>query len=141
MPTRIHPGHTRRLPLVLVVVLSALLAVSGFAATAPTPTPVPSLKTRVQVVEVIKTGSTIRVDPDRVKLKRKTDVVVWVTNGLSLKVEFKPGNPAPGNPFTDLTCKGRFCGVLAPPDVAPNVFRYSVTVDGVILDPTVEVIP
>jgi hypothetical protein len=64
-----------------------------------------------------------------------------VTNGLSLKIEFKKGNPPPGNPFTDLICKGRFCGVLAPPDVAPGVFNYKVTVDGVVLDPNVEVIP
>ena len=106
-----------------------------------TPTPVPALKTKVQVVEVIKDGTTIRVDPDRVKLKRKTDVVLWVTNGLSLKITFKAGNPAPGNPFTDLACKGSFCGVLTPPDVAPNVFRYSVTVDGQTLDPSVEVVP
>lgn len=138
MPKLVHPGSSRRLPVVLVV--SALLAAPGFAA-GPTPTPVPALKTKVHVVEVIKDGSTIRVDPVRVKLKRKNDVVVWVTNGQSLKIEFKKGNPAPGNPFTDLACKGRFCGVLTPPDVAPNLFHYSVTVDGQTLDPTVEVVP
>jgi hypothetical protein len=76
-----------------------------------------------------------------VKLKRRSEIVVWVTNGQSLKVQFKAGNPAPGNPFTDLTCKGRFSGVLTPPDVAPNVFRYTVNVDGVVLDPDVEVVP
>jgi hypothetical protein len=138
MPTLVHPGRSRRLAAVLVV--SALLAAPGFAA-GPTPTPVPSLKTKVHVVEVIKDGTTIRVDPVRVKLKRKTDIVVWITNGLALKVEFKKTNPAPVNPFTDLACKGRFCGVLTPPDVAPNVFQYSVTVDGQTLDPTVEVVP
>jgi hypothetical protein len=140
MPARVLHGLHRRLPALGVV--SALLAAPAFAAgPTPTPTPVPSLKTKVQVVEVIKDGSTIRVDPDRVKLKRKTDVVVWVTNGLDLRVEFKKTNPAPGNPFTDLTCRGRFCGVLNPPDVEPNAFRYSVTVDGQTLDPTVEVVP
>jgi hypothetical protein len=138
MPARVLPGLHRRLPVLCVV--SALLALPAFAA-GPTPTPVPSLKTKVQVVEVIKEGSTIRVDPDRVKLKRKIDIVVWVTNGLDLRVEFKKTNPAPGNPFTDLTCRGRFCAVLNPPDVEPNSFRYSVTVDGQTLDPTVEVVP
>jgi hypothetical protein len=138
MPARVLPGLHRRLPVLCVV--SALLALPAFAA-GPTPTPVPSLKTKVQVVAVIKDGSTIRVDPDRVKLKRKTDVIVWVTNGLDLRVEFKKTNPAPGSPFTDLTCRGRFCGVLNPPDVEPNSFRYSVTVDGQTLDPTVEVVP
>lgn len=138
MPARVLHGLHRRLPVLCVV--SALLALPAFAA-GPTPTPVPSLKTKVQVVAVVKDGSTIRVDPERVKLKRKTDVVVWVTNGLALKVEFKKTNPAPVNPFTDLICKGRFCGVLTPPDVAPNVFAYSVTVDGQTLDPTVEVVP
>lgn len=100
-----------------------------------------SFKTKVKVVEVIKDGNTIRVDPVRIKVKRKSEIVVWVTNGQSLKIEFKKGNPSPGNPFTDLICKGRFCGALTPPDVAPSVFRYKVTVDGVVLDPDVEVVP
>jgi hypothetical protein len=100
-----------------------------------------TLNLKVKVVEVIKTGTTITVNPAKVKLKRKEEIVVWVTNGLSLKIEFKKGNPAPGNPFTDLTCKGRFCGVLTPPDVAPGVFQYKATVDGVVLDPNVEVVP
>ena len=138
MPARVLHGLHRRLPVLCVV--SSLLAFPAFAA-GPTPTPVPSLKTKVQVVAVIKEGSTIRVDPDRVKLKRKTDVVVWVTNGLDLRIEFKKTNPVPGNPFTDLTCRGKFCGVLNPPDVEPNSFRYTVTVDGQTLDPTVEVVP
>lgn len=100
-----------------------------------------SLKVKVKVVEVIKSGTTLQVNPVKVKLKRKAEIVVWVTNGQSLKIEFKKGNPAPGNPFTDLTCKGRFCGALTPPDVAPAVFKYKVTVDGVVLDPDVEVVP
>ena len=138
MPARVL--HGLQLRLIVLCVVSALIALPAVAA-GPTPTPVPSLKTKVQVVAVIKDGSTIRVDPDRVKLKRKSDVVVWVTNGLALKVELNKTNPAPVNPFTDLTCKGRFCGVLTPPDVAPNVFAYSVTVDGQTVDPTVEVVP
>ncbi|HEV8609305.1 MAG TPA: hypothetical protein VGS98_04470 [Thermoanaerobaculia bacterium] len=107
----------------------------------PTATPPTDLKLKVRLVEVVKSGTTVTVNPVKVKLKRKQDVVVWVTNGLSLKIEFKKGNPPPGNPFTDLICKGRFCGVLTPPDVAPGVFNYKVTVDGVVLDPNVEVIP
>ena len=107
----------------------------------PLPTPVGGLKVKVKVVEVTRSGSTLQVNPVKVKLKRREEVVVWVTNGASLNIVFKPGNPAPGNPFTDLTCKGRFCGVVTPPDVAPGVFNYSVTVDGVVLDPNVEVIP
>jgi len=100
-----------------------------------------TLNVKVKVVEVIKTGTTITVNPVKVKVKRKEDVVVWVTNGQLLKVEFKKGNPAPGTPFTDLTCKGRFCGALTPADVAPAVYQYKVTVDGVVLDPNVEVVP
>jgi hypothetical protein len=100
-----------------------------------------TLNVKVKVVEVIKTGTTITVNPLKVKLKRKEEIVVWVTNGLQLKIDFKKGNPAPGNPFTDLTCRGRFCGVLTPPDVAPGVFQYKATVDGVVLDPNVEVVP
>ena len=100
-----------------------------------------TLKVKVKVVEVTKSGTTLQVNPVKVKLKRKEEIVVWVTNGQSMKIEFKKGNPAPGNPFTDLICKGRFCGVLTPPDVAPGVFNYKVTVDGVVLDPNVEVVP
>ncbi len=134
MPKIIHPGLFRWL---LALVLVALLFLPTSGATAQTDT----LKTKIKVVEVTTDGTTIRVDPARVKLKRKTDVVVWVTNGQSLKIDFKTGNPSPGNPFTDLVCKGQFCGALTPPDVAPNVFRYKVTVDGVVLDPDVEVVP
>lgn len=100
-----------------------------------------TLNVKVKVVEIIKSGTTLQVNPIKVKLKRKQEIVVWVTNGQALKIEFKKGNPPPGNPFTDLTCKGRFCGVLTPPDVAPGVFQYKATVDGVVLDPNVEVIP
>lgn len=131
MPMIVLPG---RAPVLLLG--SILMLPAG-----PTPTPVPEPKTKIKVVEVIKDGATIRVDPSRVRLKRKSEIVTWVTNGQSLRVEFKRENPAPGNPFTDLTCKGRFCGVLTPTDVAPNVFRYSVNVDGVVLDPDVEVVP
>ena len=134
MPKIVPPGRCQRAP---VFLLASIL----FLPAGPTPTPVPLPKMKVKVVEVIKDGATIRVDPSRVKLKRRSEIVVWVTNGQSLKVQFKAGNPTPGNPFTDLTCKGRFCGVLTPPDVAPNVFRYSVNVDGVVLDPDVEVVP
>jgi hypothetical protein len=123
------------------LVSSLVISALNLLAQAPTPTPTPSLNMKVKVVEVSKSGSTITVNPVKVKLKRKEEVVVWVTNGTSLKIDFKAGNPAPGNPFTDLTCKGRFCGVLTPPDVAPGVFNYKVTVDGVVLDPNVEVVP
>jgi hypothetical protein len=124
------------------LVSSLVLPALDLLAQGPTPTPTPTttLKTKVQVVEVTKSGSTITVNPEKVKLKRKEEIVVWVTNGTSIKIDFKPGNPPPGNPFTDLTCKGRFCGALTPPDVL-GIFNYKVTVDGVVLDPNVEVVP
>jgi hypothetical protein len=137
-----HPTRSRwfwTFVLVSSLVLPALEL--GAQTPQPTPTPPTDLKLKVKLVEVVKSGTTVTVNPVKVKLKRKQDIVVWVTNGLSLKVEFKKGNPPPGNPFTDLVCKGRFCGVLMPPDVAPGVFNYKVTVDGVVLDPNVEVIP
>jgi hypothetical protein len=130
----------RWFPVLAVVSLLAVPADTS-AQTSPTPVPTEAMKTKVKVVEIIKDGTSIKVEPARVKLKRKTDIVVWVTNGMSLKIDFKRGNPAPGNPFTDLVCKGRFCAALTPPDVAANVFRYKVTVDGVVLDPDVEVVP
>ncbi|HZI66471.1 MAG TPA: hypothetical protein VFF17_07895 [Thermoanaerobaculia bacterium] len=129
----------------LVLVSSFLVPALDLGAqtTPPTRTPTPTaerLNVKVKVVEVIKSGSTITVNPVKVKLKRRQEIVVWVTNGTSLKVEFKKGNPPPVNPFVDLTCKGRFCAALTPPDVL-GVFNYNVTVDGVLLDPNVEVVP
>lgn len=100
-----------------------------------------SLKPKVHVVEVFTDGKTVTVSLKTVKVKKKAEIVVWVTNGQSMTIDFKkPGNPAPGNPFTDLVCnKGRFCGALKPPEVE-GIFKYSVTVDGVVLDPNVEVV-
>ena len=135
-PTR--SGRFRILVLVSSFLVPALEL--GAQTTPPTPTPVPDLKVKVKVVEVIKSGSTITVNPVKVKLKRKQEIVVWVTNGAALKVEFKKTNPPPVNPFVDLTCKGRFCAALTPPDVL-GVFNYNVTVDGVLVDPNVEVVP
>jgi hypothetical protein len=137
MPKTIHPARSRWFWTFVLVSSLVLPALELGAQTAQTD----SLKVKVKVVEVTKTGTTLQVNPVKVKLKRKEEIVVWVTNGQSLKIEFKKANPPPGNPFTDLTCKGRFCGVLTPPDVAPGVFNYKVTVDGVVLDPNVEVIP
>jgi hypothetical protein len=127
-----------------VIVSPLLFPALELGAQTPQPSPTPqtvNLKLKVKLVEVTKSGTTLTVNPVKVKLKRKEDIVIWVTNGQSLKIDFKKGNPPPGNPFTDLICKGRFCGVLTPPDVAPGVFNYKVTVDGVVLDPNVEVIP
>jgi hypothetical protein len=138
-----HPTRSRwfwTFVLVSSLVFPALELRAQTAQTTPTIS-TDTLKVKVKLVEVTKSGTTVQVNPVKVKLKRKEEIVVWVTNGQSLKIEFKKGNPPPGNPFTDLTCKGRFCGVLTPPDVAPGVFNYKVTVDGVVLDPNVEVIP
>lgn len=134
MPEIPHAGRSRWF---WVFVLVSSLVVPALDLGAQTNT----LNVKVKVVEVIKTGTAIQVNPVKVKVKRKEEIVVWVTNGQALKVEFKKGNPAPGNPFTDLTCKGRYCAALTPPDVAPAVFQYKVTVDGVVLDPNVEVVP
>jgi hypothetical protein len=134
MPKAIHLARSRWF-WTLVLVSSLVLPALELGAQTNT------LNVKVKVVEVIKSGTTVTVNPIKVKLKRKQEIVVWVTNGQLLKIEFKKGNPAPGNPFTDLVCKGRFCGALTPPDVAPAVFQYKVTLDGVVLDPNVEVVP
>jgi hypothetical protein len=134
MPKTIRLARTRGF---WTIVLASCLVLPALELGGQTNT----LNLKVKVVEVIKSGTTLQVNPVKVKVKRKEEIVVWVTNGLSLKIEFKKGNPAPGSPFTDLTCKGRFCAALTPPDVAPAVFQYKVTVDGVVLDPNVEVVP
>ena len=124
-------------------VLVSLLATSSILVAQtpqPTATPIPDLKAKVKLVEVTKSGSTLSVKPDKVQLHKKQDIVVWVTNGLAMTITFKPGNPQPGNPFTDLVCKKSFCAALTPP-TAEGIFYYKVTVDGVVLDPNVEVVP
>lgn len=133
MPKTTHPTRSRWFWTFLLVSGLVFPALNLGAQAAPTPTPGP--KWKVKVVEVLKSGTTVRVDPDRVKLKRRQEIVVWVTNGQLLKIDFKKTNP-----FTDLVCKGRFCAALTPPDVL-GVFAYKVTVDGVVLDPNVEVVP
>lgn len=126
----------------LALVSSLVLPALDLLAQGPTPTPTPpDLKLKVKIVEVTKSGATVTVNPVKVKLKRKEEIVVWVTNGESMRILFKPGNPEPGDPFSDLICRGRICGALTPPDVAPGVFNYKVVVDGVVLDPNVEVVP
>jgi len=143
MTNATHPTRSGRFWTFVLVSALLIPAHLGAQTTPPTPTPTPSaenIKVKVKVVEVVKSGSTITVNPVKVKLKRKQEIVVWVTNGLARKVEFKKNNPPPVNPFTDLVCKGRFCAALTPPDVL-GVFNYNVTVDGVLLDPNVEVVP
>jgi hypothetical protein len=133
MPKTIHPTHSRWF---WTSVLVSMVANALAAQTAqPTPVP-PDLKTKVKVVEVTKSGTTLSVKPDKVQLHKKQDIAVWVSNGLSMKITFKAG----ANPFTDLVCKGSFCVALTPPTVE-GTFKYTVTVDGAVLDPNVEVVP
>lgn len=134
MPKTIHLAGPRWF---WTFVLGSFLVLPALelGAQTPQPTPTPAPKVKVKVVEVIKSGTSVRVDPDKVKLKRREEIVVWVTNGQALKIAFKKANP-----FTDLVCKGRFCAALTPPDVL-GIFDYKVTVDGVVLDPNVEVVP
>lgn len=140
MPETTHPARSRWF-WTLVLASALVLPTLNLGAQTPTPTPTPDLKLKVKVVEVTKSGTTLSVNPVKVKLKRKEEIVVWVTNGDSMKIQFKAGNPEPGDPFTDLMCRGRICGVLTPPEVPAGVYNYKVVVDGVALDPNVEVIP
>jgi len=103
------------------------------------------LKTKVKIVEVTVTkdgdGKVVKVsvDQQKVRLKKNQDIVIWVTDGESMTITWKAGNPPPGNPLPRLTCAGRFCGTLVPSDAPPGVYYYTVKVDGKSLDPDVEV--
>ena len=133
MPRTIHPAYSRWF---WVFTLLSFLVFPTFEFAATTADPLLKIK-RVKVLM----GTPLKVLPLKVQVHRKQEIVVWVTDGKSMKIEFKPGNPAPVNPFTDLTCPGgQFCGALTPPDVL-GVFDYKVTVDGKVLDPKVEVLP
>ena len=92
--------------------------------------------TKVKIVKVVKKGTSLQVTPTKVQVKQKAEIVVWVTDGLALKIEFKKTNP-----FTDLACPGgQFCGALLPSNAAPGLYDYKVTVDGIVIDPNVEVV-
>ena len=125
-----HPA--RSLWFWTVVVVSSLVVPSlGQAAQTP-----PDITTKVKVVKVVKKGTSLQVIPSKVQVHQKAEIVVWVTDGLSLKIEFKKTNP-----FPDLTCPGgQFCGALLPTNAPPGLYDYKVTVDGVVLDPNVEVV-
>lgn len=128
-----------------LLVSSLVFPALNLGAQTPTPTPTPTdLKLKVKVVEITKSGTnppTLSVSPVKVKVKRKEEIVIWVTNGESLRIQFKAGNPEPVDPFTDLICRGRICGALTPPDAPAGVYNYKVVVDGAVIDPNVEVIP
>lgn len=141
MATHPHSPQLRAFPILVVSLLVAVQACVSF--------PRGGVQPHVKVVKVIKVGDTLRVRPDHVIVKRSVDIVVWSTNGDSINIEFKPrnqepvepGNRKPVNPFTDLSCKGRFCGVLVPAaDTVPyGHYYYKVTVDGIVVDPEVEI--
>jgi hypothetical protein len=117
------------------VVVAASLLVPSLGQGATT-TPTADLTTKVKVVKVVKKGTSLQVTPTKVQVKQKAEIVVWVTDGLALKIEFKKTNP-----FPDVTCPGgQFCGALLPSSAAPGVYDYKVTVDGIVIDPNVEVV-
>ena len=117
------------------VVVAASLLVPSLGQGATT-TPTADLATKVKVVKVVKKGTSLQVTPTKVQVKQKAEIVVWVTDGLALKIEFKKTNP-----FPDLTCPGgQFCGALLPSNAAPGLYDYRVTVDGIVVDPNVEVV-
>jgi hypothetical protein len=125
-----HPARSRWFWTVVVV---SSLVVPSLGQAAQTP---PDITTKVKVVKVVKKGTSLQVIPSKVQVHQKAEIVVWVTDGLSLKIEFKKTNP-----FPDLTCPGgQFCGALLPTNAPPGLYDYKVTVDGVVLDPNVEVV-
>ena len=131
MRNHTHPARSRWFW--TVVIVSSLVVPSlGQGAQAPAP----DLTTKVKVVKVVKKGTSLQVIPSKVQIHQKAEIVVWVTDGLSLKIEFKKTNP-----FPDLTCPGgQFCGALLPTNAPPGLYDYKVTVDGIVLDPNVEVV-
>ena len=131
MPKILHPGGLR----FWTFVVAASLLVPSLGQGAQTTTTV-DLTTKVKVVKVVKKGTSLQVIPTKVQVKQKAEIVVWVTDGLALKIEFKKTNPFPG-----LACPGgQFCGALLPTNAAPGLYDYKVTVDGIVIDPNVEVV-
>jgi hypothetical protein len=130
MPKTLHPGGLR----FWTFVVAASLLVPSLGQSAQTTAVDPA--TKVKIVKVVKKGTSLQVTPTKVQVKQKAEIVVWVTDGLALKIEFKKTNP-----FPDLTCPGgQFCGALLPSNAAPGLYDYKVTVDGIVIDPNVEVV-
>ncbi len=140
---------SRRKPSSWKLVLASIpvLVLFGCKSAPPGPYEESGVKADVRIVAVKPPGgsgdeSNANFDPATIKVRKRTQIVVWVLEGGgSLKIEFAD------NPFPELPiCEGRFCVALKPPaaDKPRGLYPYTatVTVDGktTSADPNVEVV-
>lgn len=105
--------------------------------------PIAGAKADIRLVSVKPPGGEddTNFDPPTIKVKKKSQIVVWVLEGEgTLNIQFA-NNPFPVSPV----CEGRFCVVLRPPAASQAIGKYpytaTVTVAGqtTSADPNVEI--
>ena len=143
MPHAAHvPTHRWRLALVPL----AALALFGCKTTTTTTTleDLTGPKADIRLVAVKAPGGSndANFDPPTIKVKKRTQIVVWVLDGEgTLDIQFT-NNPFPAPPV----CDGRFCVALKPPaaDKPAGFYAYTATVTAygqtTSADPNVEVV-
>ena len=143
MPDLRFLTRSRRLALVPL----AFLILFGCKTTATTtsytePIAGPRVDVRVVAVTPPGGGNDANFDPPTIKVKKKSQIVVWVLDGEgTLSIQFA-NNPFPAPPV----CEGRFCVALKPPaaDKPTGLYAYTATVtvagETTAADPNVEVV-
>jgi hypothetical protein len=126
----------------------AVLVLFGCKTTTTTTTtsmePIADAKVDIRLVSVKPPGGSndANFDPPTIRVKKKSQIVVWVLEGEgTLDIQFA-NNPFPSPPI----CDGRFCVALKPPaqDKPTGSYPYTATVtvagQTTSADPNVEVV-
>lgn len=102
----------------------------------------PKADIRLVAVKPPGGGNDANFDPPTIRVKKKTQIVVWVLDGEgTLDIQFA-NSPFPTPPV----CDGRFCVALKPPaaDKPSGLYPYTATVtvagQTTAADPNVEVV-
>lgn len=139
-----HDSRVRPFPWRLFLAPVPILVLFSCKPTTPTADVGWGVKADVRVVSVKPPGGADdeNFDPATIKVKKKSQIVVWVLEGEgTLEISF-PNSPFPQPPI----CDGRFCVALKPPaaDKPTGLYAYTatVTVGGqtTSADPNVEVV-
>ena len=141
MPKPPVPISRRRLALVPVAFLF-LFGCKTTTTTTEEDLAGPKADIRLVAVKPPGGGNDANFDPPTIRVKKKTQIVVWVLDGEgTLDIQFA-NNPFPTPPV----CDGRFCVALKPPaaDKPSGIYAYTATVtvagQTTASDPNVEVV-
>lgn len=144
MPNVHFPSRSRRIALVPLVLLAALgCKTTTTGTTSVEPIAGPKMDIRLVAVTPPGGGNDANFDPPTIRVKKKSQIVVWVLDGEgTLDIQFGANSPFPAPPI----CEGRFCVALKPPaaDKPSGLYPYTATVtvagQATAADPNVEVV-